>query len=245
MSTDPNTAHVAAVVPDAASGQILAALERLNARIDALEAKVDAASSPLARRAQEPDVAAAVDRLIDRLDKVEAAVEMVGHLAERVPTLADAAGTTAGWAYDQAVAAGVDPIAAGQTAAALALRAGQPETLALAERMLDQSDTLALVLDAADKVKREDLEVVLEQGAALTGQLAALLKTPELARLLDAGPKAVGVAETASTALVETRATKVEAMGPIAAFFAMRDPDVQRAVGFSLAVAKRFGQKLG
>src|SRR5690606_18966250 len=125
-----------------------------------------------------------------------------------------------------------DPIEAGRTGAALALRAGRAENLQLAGELLDdanvgilrrllaQRETLELVLDAADRVNRADLQVVVDQGAAMTSKLAALLKTPELGRLLDAGPTAVGVAETASTALVETKGRGVEPMGPIGAFFA-------------------------
>lgn len=224
------------------SGQILAALERLSTRLDALESKVDALSSAAAPATA--GEAAGLGSLVSRLDKIEASIDMIGHFAARVPVLSDAAGNMAGWAYEQAVEAGVDPIQAGISGARIALKAGQPENIALMERLLDQSGTVRIALDAAAKVDPADLRVVIEQGAALTGKLALLLNTPELAKLLDAGPKAVGVAETASTALVETRGHGVEPVGPFAAFIAMRDPDVKRAVGFGLAVAKRFGAKL-
>lgn len=236
------------------NSQVLAALERLSTRLDRLEAKLDA--NPVARRAGEPEVSATLDRLVDRLDKLEAAVEMLGHLAERVPVLADAAGHVATWAWNQALDAGVDPIEAGRAGATLALRAGTPEKLELAGNLLDdaniallrrllaQRETLSLALDAAERVDRDDLKVVLEQGAAMTGKLAALLNAPELSRLLDAGPTAVGVAESASTALVETKGIGVEPVGPVGALFALRDPDVQKAVGFGLAVARRFGARL-
>lgn len=239
------------------SGQILAALERLSSRLDALEAKLDTL----------PGASSELDqRLLARIDRLEAAIDMVGHLAERVPTLSDAAGDMAGWAYEQAVEAGVDPIEAGMAGARVALKAGRPENIALLERLLSEesvgllqrlldnqdlvelllehTDTAKAALEAASKIDKADLRVVLEQGASMTGKLAALLQTPELARLLDTGPKAVGVADAASTALVETRGTGADPVGPIGAFMALRDPDVKRAVGFGLAVAKRFGQKI-
>lgn len=231
------------------TGQILAALERLSARLDALEAKVDALGAP----ASAP---AGLERLAGRVDRIEAAVDLVGHVAERMPVFTEAAGDLATWAYEQAVEAGVDPIQAGIDGARIALSAARPEKLALLERLLgddtlallgkllDRSDRLETLLSALDAVPADDLRVLAEQGAAMTSKLAALLQAPELARLLDTGPQAVGLAERASTALVETRGLGADPVGPFAAFLALRDPDVKRAVGFGLAVAKRFGQKL-
>lgn len=231
------------------TGQILAALERLSARLDALEAKVDALGAPAASPT-------GLQRLASRVDRIEAAVDLVGHVAERMPVFTEAAGDLATWAYEQAVEAGVDPIQAGLDGARIALAAARPEKLALLERMLaddtlaligkllDRSDRLETLLSALDGVPAEDLRVLAEQGAAMTGKLAVLLQAPELARLLDTGPQAVGLAERASTALVETRGVGADPVGPFAAFMALNDPDVKRAVGFGLAVAKRFGQKL-
>lgn len=211
---------------------LAASLERLNARLDALEHRLEGV--------------AALGRLADRLERIEAMVDAFGTLAERLPVVADAAGTTATWAWQQAEARGIDPIETGRRAADLGAALARPEGLALAERLLAKQALLEKTLDALDAVPQDDLLAVAQHGAALTGKLAALLRAPELARLLDAGgnPSALATAEAATTALVEARAAKIEPVGPFGALRALGDPDVQRAVGFSLALAKRFGQVL-
>lgn len=240
MSTDTDSAS-----------PVLEALERLSARLDTLEAKLDAlgARTPASE-------GGGLDRLADRIDRIEAAVDLVGHVAERMPVFTEAAGDLASWAYEQAVEAGVDPIQAGIDGARIAMSAARPDKLAMLDRLLsddtfrllgkllDHSDRLEVVLSALESVSDEDLRVLTEQGGALTSKLAAVLQAPELARLLETGPEAVGLAERASTALVETRGVGADPVGPFAAFMALNDPDVKRAVGFGLAVAKRFGAKL-
>jgi uncharacterized protein YjgD (DUF1641 family) len=211
---------------------LAASLDRLHARLDALEQKVDTIG--------------AFARLADRLERIEAMIEAFGTLAERLPVIADAAGTTATWAWQQAEQRGIDPIETGRRAAELGATLARPEGLALAERLLAKRALLEQTLDAIDAVPEEDLLAVAQHGAALTGRLAALLRTPELTRLIEAGgdPSALATAEAATTALVETRKATIEPVGPFGALRKLGDPDVQRAVGFSLALAKRFGQVL-
>jgi hypothetical protein len=218
-------------------------MEQLDARLAALERKLDAA----APWAGDPQAAASVERLAARLDRVERLVEALGTLAERLPTITDAAGTMAGWAFDQAQARGVDPIAAGQDAAALGLELARPENLALVRRLLASRGSLETALDAVESVDPGDLKAVAQNGAQLTRTLAALLRLPELRALLEASadPAALGTARTATTALVETRKQPIQPLGMFAAVRKLGDPDVQRAVGFTLALAKRFGELIG
>lgn len=225
--------------------ELLAALARLDARLDSLEHKVD------------------------RLDAF-------GNLAGRIPTITDAAGTMAAHAWQTAEAEGIDPIAAGQRVASLGVSLGKAENLDLAEkalasgpvlsklmdrvdvleklldqvplleRVLDRRPLLEKLLDAADAAKEEDIVDVATRGAALSGKLAALLRAPALARLLDATADAttLATAEAASTALVEARKAPAEQVGLFGVMGKMGDPDVKRAVGFTFALARRFGQLL-
>lgn len=226
------------------------ALDRIATRLDALERKVDAispaAGDTLGARVGDPAVRDGLARLLDRVENVEAMVDTLGTFASRVPVVADAAGTTAAWAWSEAEARGVDPIASGQRAAGLLVEASREENLALVERLLAKRATLESALDALDAVDPKDLDTVTRQGAALTGKLAALLRIPELASLLDAGAdaKALTTARFATTALVETRGQPIESVGPIGALMKLGDTDVKRAVGFTLSLAKRFGQLL-
>ncbi|MEZ4236052.1 MAG: DUF1641 domain-containing protein [Myxococcota bacterium] len=214
------------------------ALAHLNARLDAIEQKLDRMA---------PARGAGLERLGDRIDKIEAAIDAFGTFAERLPVLADAAGSGATWAWRQAEAAGVDPLRAGQQGAALALELAREENLALAQKLLARRKALETALAALDGVSDDDLETVATRGAALTGTLAKLLRSAELERLLAAGaePAALATAAGATTALFEKRNEPVEPVGPFGALFKLGDPDVKRAVGFTLALAKRFGQLLG
>jgi len=232
---------------------IASALQALNQRLDRLEEKVDAlSSSPPAAPATalpalaDPEVQQGLDDLLHRLDKATAMVDALGTFGQRLPTIADATASSATWAWQQAEAAGIDPLATGRRAATLSLELARDENIDLVERLLAHKPTLTLLLDAAEAIEREDLEVVTTQGAKLTRKLASVLKAPEFARLLDAGadPSALSTAEAATTALVQTRSEAVESVGLFGVLGKMGDPDVQRAVGFTFALAKRFGQAL-
>jgi uncharacterized protein YjgD (DUF1641 family) len=180
--------------------RIAEALDRLSSRIEALEARLDAVSN---------------------LDG--GAVDAINTFASKVPVLADAAGTTATWAWEQASSRGIDPIASGLVLAELGEKA----------------------LGAAGELDPKELDVVLRQSAKMLGKLAKLLSTPELEKLLDAVDGAtLAVAGHATTALVESKNAAIQPVGPMGAFLAMSDPDVKKAVGFGLAVAKRFGKVL-
>ena len=72
--------------------------------------------------------------------------------------------------------------------------------------------------------------VVFVAPVAFLGVFFAALRMPE------AGP--------ATTALTETKAAGWQPKGPIGALLAIGDPEVQKAVGFTLAIAKRFGAAL-
>ncbi len=106
---------------------------------------------PLAEALADPEVRAGLARVLERLDRIEAIVETFGRFAETVPTIADAAGTTATWAWEQAEKAGVDPIVSGQRTAKLLLELGRPEVLDLLERMLARRGQIERALDLLDE----------------------------------------------------------------------------------------------
>lgn len=164
----------------------------------------------------------AIEAKLDRArpDKAEALVESFGTLAERLPVLADAAGGVAGWVWEQAEARGVDPLAAAVTAAELGLDAARPQRLAIARAALD-------ALDGLDPQ---------EVGAALRTAVA-LLELPELRSALEA---------TATTTALEAVSREArQPRGLWALVTSIGDLDVQRALSFGLALAKRFGAALG
>jgi uncharacterized protein YjgD (DUF1641 family) len=209
-------------------------------------------------------------RLADRIDRIEAMVDTLGTFAERLPTLTDAAGAGVAFAMREADARGIDPVASGLKASEVGLELLQPRNLELAGKLLAPdnvavvdrlatTENLALLeklaarrplveklLAATDGVDEAALVDVVQKGAGLSGRLAKLMASPALVRLLDAaaGDKVLDTAEHATTALVEARARKPEQVGLFGALGKLGDPDVKRAVGFTLALAKRFGQLL-
>jgi uncharacterized protein YjgD (DUF1641 family) len=209
-------------------------------------------------------------RLADRIDRIEAMVDTLGTFAERLPVLGDAAGATVAFAMQQAESRGIDPVAAGLQASTLGLELLRPSSLALAEKLVAPANVAAVdrlaapenlqlleklaarrplvekLLAATDGVDEAAVVEVVQRGSALSGKLAKLLSSPALVRLLDAaaGDKVLDTAEHATTALVEARAKKPEQVGLFGALGKLGDPDVKRAVGFTLSLAKRFGQLL-
>jgi len=198
--------------------QLAQTLEKLLARIDALESKVDDLSRSLTA---------------------------IQTFSAKAGLLADAAGDTAAHFYSDAESRGIDPLARAQAGMALAEKLSAPENMALVDTLLAKTEHLDLALNALDSIDTDDLEVLATKGAGTVATVAKLMRSAEFGQLVDsADPSALGLAGSAGTAVVETRATAIAPVGPIGALLKMRDPDVQRAVGFTLAVAKRFGQKL-
>jgi hypothetical protein len=253
--------------------QLLTRMDRLEQKVDALSAKpgpsdsfdddtapteiYDPSTAAPSMGAPHQAGAAAMEQVVERIDKLTSLIDTFGTLATRMPVVVDAAGALVNHAWDQAVEAGIDPVVTGQRAAALSLRAAAPEQLDLAERLLDNapmlekilahSDKLDAAVAALDDVKVEDLNVVAEHAVNTLPKLAKALKSPAFQQLLDSvlfDEDVHGVGKSATTALVDTRRGAFESVGPFGAFFKMRDPDVARAVGFTLAVAKAFGQRL-
>jgi uncharacterized protein YjgD (DUF1641 family) len=203
--------------------RIADALDRVLSRLDALERKVDGLTGLT------PDAATALNAL-----------------AGRLPAVMDAAGTTAQFAWDEAEKRGIHPVEAGLRAAdALPHLVRLLDRVDLLEKAVDRADLAGAVLDASAAVDPALVTEVVQKAAPLLSKLSRVLSRPELGALLDAVDGAtLGVAAQATSALVEGRAAPSTPVGPIKAFFALGEPDVQRAVGFALAVARKFGQRL-
>jgi len=129
-----------------------------------------------------------------------------------------------------------------RVAATLAPTAGLASTLPGAVAMLaDTFDGIALQLGAAGvdlDARMRSVVRALEVSTAprAVDALASLVTS----RLLD--PSALAVVSQLAAALAEP--TTVRPVGAWGALKALRDPDVQRALGFLLGVARQFGQNL-
>ena len=189
-----------------------------------------------------------LDRLEARLDHVQKSTDDVAALQAKVPAVIELVASSAEFAWAQAEAAGIDPIRSGQIAAGIALQAGTTTNLAVVERALAKTALLSKTLDAVDELEKDGtIDALMEHGTALAPSLAALLKKPGFRKLVteaSADDKAIDTAQAATTALIETRTKGYPSLGLFGQIKMLMDNDVQKAIGFTLAIAKRFGQLL-
>lgn len=189
-----------------------------------------------------------LDGMEKRLANVEQRTEAVAALAAKKPQIVEMAASSAEFAWAQAEQAGIDPIASGQIAAGLALEAGRIENLKVVERALAKTALLGKTLDVVEQLEADGtLDILMEKGPALAPSLAKVLQNEKLTGLLDSAagePATVDTVEAATTALVETKQQGFTPLGLFGQLRMLGDADVQKAVGFTLAIAKRFGARL-
>jgi hypothetical protein len=153
-------------------------------------------------------------------------------------------------------------------------RLREPATARALERILDHIDDLARMADAAAMLSAQlpggiamfvdsadeiagrltangvDIEKGIANGAEAAlrfGTFMGAEQVESMEALLRSGvldPQAVNIVGRLGEALAATAATEPGRAGFMDTLRAMRDPNVQRAVGFLLAFAKRFGTAL-
>lgn len=221
----------------------------------------------LAEKLTEPETVDVLSTLIDRLDQLED----VARLAEDVPDATMVAVDTIDDALTRAADRGVvvderareglmllEKMTEPDTAAALGALLDRAEPLerlsALAEEMPDVIATVVDILDteyAEAARKGHDPEQLLRQTFSSLSRLSELFQSDEFEALLDSGvldPEALQAVGSLGSALVESQKAAQRDEIPERGFFgllgALRDPDVQHAVGFITTFAKKFGQNL-
>lgn len=254
--------------------RILSALERVEGRLSALEQKVDgltqgpsAGSAPVAvaetaldKALAKDDVAEGLARILDRIEGLERVAAALDTLVVRAPILIDGGAEVVDWVMDEAASRGVDPFERGERGLDLLIKASSPATMDLAEKLLDDevlaglgklSDqgTKVLTSPAMDALAQSGLldPDRLEKTIAALDRLAAVAATPAFEKLLDSGlldPQVLGTAGSATNALVAVKSGAIEPVGLFGTLGKLGDPDVQKAMGFTFALLKRFGATL-
>ena len=221
----------------------------------------------LAEKLTEPETVDVLTTLIDRLDQLE----QLAALADQLPDAAMVTVDTIDDALTQAADRGVVVDERAREGLRLLETLTEPETTAALEQILDRSDQLeeltalaenapaaiATVVDILDAeyaraaAEGYDPEQTLRQAFSAFSRLGELFRTDEFEALLDSGvldPQALQVVGSLGSALVDTQAEARRGDTPNQGIFgllgALRDPDVQRAVGFVTTLAKKFGQNL-
>ncbi|MEM1416528.1 MAG: DUF1641 domain-containing protein [Myxococcota bacterium] len=194
-----------------------------------------------------------VARLDDRLERIERTLEPIAKLSVEAPRL----GATVG---DMADAWAAEVGDADQRLLGLQQvleRVTRPGTLASLRAALDMAEEaprmLATFTDIADETVAEAAEHgiephrLVEDTKQLVFGLLKLTTSPELRALRESGmldPQALHTLGLAAQAVAHASETEPPKLGLFGAARAMKDGDVQRAVGFTLRLARGFGRAL-
>lgn len=178
-------------------------------------------------------------------------------LAEQAPGLAAMAGDMVDNAYRSAANHGIDLETRTATALHLLNRLTEPQMVQQVEGLLALADQLpgfvAMAGDMADDAYRSatnagvDIEMMVKQGGIAAQRFSNLMCSPEFTALMDSGmldPKAVRLLGNAASALVASQQQHPQKLGPVGLLGALRDPEVQKALGFFMTFAKAFGRSI-
>ena len=216
----------------------------------------------------ELSLAAVLDRIDRRLARLEDHAERMATVSRSAPafvaTLTDTVDgvaarlSTAGVDVDERARIAVDLVAQltePRTARALGALLGRIEALESLSRIAEGAPgavaTLADIVDGATTRLGEagiDLDARARALLGLVERLTAPASTAAADALLDAGflgPQAVAAITDVLHAMSHASEAPPASVGAWGAFRALGDPDVQRTVGFALAVAKKLGVALG
>jgi hypothetical protein len=214
--------------------------------------------SPLNKPTSSPGDALARGGPSDALARIEAKLDRLEHrlarfdaLLEQAPGMLALAGDT----FDE-VAGELELDTRARAAARVLERLSRPDTLARIEQLLMLSEQLpgllALLGDSLDEFAREqgergvDVELVMHNLGRTFDALLRLIGSEQLRGLLESDillPGAIEALGEAARALANTQRSNPAPLGAWALLRELRDPDIQRSLGFVVDVARRFGNQ--
>jgi hypothetical protein len=190
------------------------------------------------------------------MDTLETTVQRMNATVGQAPALVAMVGDVVDEGMRHANAAGINLEARLLTALQLFNRLTEPHVAGQLTHLLDLADQapgfLAMAGDMVDDAYRSantagiDMETLVKQSGVAAQRLSDLMCSPEFTTLMDSGmldPNAVRLLGSAATALVKSQQAS-EPIGPLGLLGALRDPDVQKALGFFLTFAKEFGKHI-
>ena len=210
-----------------------------------------------------PEQAASAKQALELLPRLQSTLVLAATFDD---TVAMAADTFDAWAAEQA-SRGIDIGARVTTAVRFLETVTEPKNAAVAERMVQQlphleplvhlattfEPTTAMLFDMFDEHVRTwidrgiDAEERFLQVASLVERLTDPVFHTHLETLIDAAPNLMAATRTGEMfglAVDRVSADQAAPMGAWALFRALGDPEVQRAAGFAVAVARQVGRDL-
>ena len=198
----------------------------------------------IAEKLTAPSMVKKINAVVDAADQASGMVSMtVDIIDDTVKTAAEK---------------GVDINERLSSALVLAEKLTAPHVVEQINNMLDMlnqsSGLIAMATDSFDNImqvaidKGVDPQEFVSQLFGVTTKLAHLLTTEEMKELIDGGIFDVGtlkVIGAASAALVESNEAPPKKVGLFGVMREMKNPDMQKALGFLTTFARLFGKKLG
>lgn len=208
-------------------------------------------------RLNQPEMALALNRLLDRIDTLEQAVSTLTATLGQAPGFIAMAGDILDEGYRKAAASGTNLEERAMSGLALLNRLTEPRLVAQLEQLLalatQAPGLLAMAGDMVDDAYRSaanagvDVELMLRKGATAAVKFSEVVASDSFDTLLESGmiePNTLEILGSLGKALRVSRAAPPKPVGPLRALNALRDPDVQKALGFLLSFAKAFGKTL-
>lgn len=252
----------------AALAAITDTVDETAAQIAASGASVDErlkAAVGLADKLSRPGTVEALGRIVDRLEALEPMITSL----EQLPGMAAMAMDFFDELARGAAAAGIDLNARLAGLQGLILELTRPECMAgirsllpilpqlqpLAKHAEEMPGLVAMGVDVFDDWLRNqmccgfDPEQMLQNMLTIGSRLTALLDSPEFRTLMDSGilsPRAVRVVGQAARALAADPSGNDEErkLGMFGLLRTLRDPDMQRTLGFAVRFARGFGRQI-
>lgn len=214
----------------------------------------------LLERLTAPDTTERLGRLLERLDTVEAAADLAAQAPAMLATFTDVVDAAVAAAQEQDV--DVDQ----RVGAAVSLlgQLTEPDVLDAISVLADELPRLAPIVEGLphtvattvdiidDFMARQlaqgvDVEAIFTNMVMVATQVSNILHTPEFGALMESGvlaPRTLEVIGKAGQALADTQHNNIPKVGLLGALRAAGQPDVQRALGFALTFAEKFGQNM-
>jgi uncharacterized protein YjgD (DUF1641 family) len=224
---------------------------------------IEPAAEPLEAIDASLRMAEAMEQLLTRMERLEARLARFDAIVDEVPGALATVTDIADGLIQDAARHGIDTDERLKLGLVAVERLTTPENLRALTGLSEQLSTLnalaqqapgmmAMTVDMIDELYRSidrqgiNLEETAREGLAALRNFMLLLRSEEMKALLDSGmlaPRTLAVMGAAAEALVVTQ-QNVRPAGPLTLLRALFDRNIQRALGFGLGFAERFGRNL-